>query len=109
MNAEMYETVWTGATWRNYPAPQIAQEPPSKMGPSRVRGVGRKTRLLQAFTGTHWVSLQYLTECSGVSTRHTGALLEQLKHEGRIEELIVPASGSRRKLYRRRQAQTEAA
>ena len=36
MNAEMYETVWTGATWRNYPAPQIAQEPPSERGTSRM-------------------------------------------------------------------------
>ena len=108
MNAQDYDPVWSGNTWRSYPQPEIAQ-PPVKMEYNESTAYTR----VSAALAEDWMSRSALRERAGIDGRVVRAALDRLVADGTAESQIVGGkqSGRRGRLqtyYRRRQTQEAA-
>lgn len=101
-----FDVVWTGATWRSYPPPVLAEPVIQTQG---GRGPGYRQRVIAVLTGPQWVSVQYLADKTGLTERQLSTVLSRMTAAGYLDEQMVPGRGCRRKLVRRRQTQAQEA
>jgi hypothetical protein len=103
------EPVWTGATWRSFPQPQIADgtlvASSAITRPERVTRVNNQQAQVLAVIGAQWVTVKDITRMSGLPPKAVAEYVRRGVQRGildRVRESQGRRTGGARWVYRRR-------
>ena len=92
MSMTEYETVWSGATWRTYPQPEIAQREARILTPDdRMRQGEGRALVAACIAKGGWCSVKTIRRRTGLSDRQVRTHLRIGAEKGRWVRAEVPS------------------